>query len=691
MKCISWNIRGLGSKRKQRMLSNIMKQVESDIIFIQETKCSIQKLRQIHSKWLDRFEYLEVKAENTAGGILILWNPQKMGIIDVEASRNYLLVVIRPIGDRENYLVTNVYGPQKSEDKLKFLDSLGELRNRHAGVPWIMGGDFNMIKSLSKKRGGTRALSKDFIAFQTFTYNMNLVDSETSNGLFTWNNKRGGEAQVASKLDRFIISKDLMLIDKEITTRILPFGGSNHWPVQLDIKGIGTPKNRAFRFENIWLSHPDFISNIEKWWSEDLQIQGTNMFLLHKRLKHIKLRLKEWNKSDFDREQSIKEITNNIPKLVSREDNFNINRPVTEEEVCDVLKEMQKGKAPGPDGFNVYFFKVCWNIVKQDILKVVEDSRLNTTMLKALNASSISLIPKQDLAQTPDKYRPIALCNVVYKIISKVVANRLKPLLPSLVSGEQFGYVEGRQILNNIIQAHEVVHSLTSKRQAGMIMQLDIAKAYDKVNWSYIKKILMAFGFDHNWVRLVMALVTSSSFSILVNGSPSEVFIPSRGLRQGDPLSPLLFILMMEGLGRAIKQAKATGKIKSIQLIENGQALTHQQFVDDTMLQGIPTAKEATAYKYILDVFARASAKPMHKSIWEPLINKMQDKVRKWTCRALNLAGRLVLTKAVLQAIPVFMLSTLPAPKGVLQQFKNIQRDFLWGKEETRKKWALVS
>ena len=109
---------------------------------------------------------------------------------------------------------------------------------------------------------------------------------------------------------------------------------------------------------------------------------------------------------------------------------------MTEEEVSEVLKEMQNGKALGPDGFNVDFFKACWNIVKQDILNVVEDSRLNRTVLKVLNTSFISLIPKQESAQTPDKYRPIALCNVVYKIISKVVANKLKPLLPSLVSGE---------------------------------------------------------------------------------------------------------------------------------------------------------------------------------------------------------------------------------------------------------------
>lgn len=262
---------------------------------------------------------------------------------------------------------------------------------------------------------------------------------------------------------------------------------------------------------------------------------------------------------------------------------------------------MQNGKAPGPDGFNVDFFKVCWNIVKKDIVRVVEHSRLNRTILKALNTSFIALIPKQDNAQMPERYRPIALCDVVYKIISKVVANRLKPLLPTLVSGEQSGYVEGKQILDNIIQAHEVVHSLTSKRKMGMIMQLDIAKAYDKVKWTYIKKVLRSFCFDHNRIRWVVALVSSSSFSILVNGFPSEIFLPSKGLRQGDPLSPFLFIVMMEWLGWSIKHAKVTGKIQGIQLLENHQVLTHQQFLDDTMLQGIPTVKEALAYKKNLD------------------------------------------------------------------------------------------
>jgi len=320
------------------------------------------------------------------------------------------------------------------------------------------------------------------------------------------------------------------------------------------------------------------------------------------------------NENNLDKDQHIKEIIKNIPKMVSREDKFNLNKLLIEAEVSTVIKEMQNGKAPGLDGFNVDFFKACWNIVKQDILDVVEESRRSKSILKFLNTSFISLIPKQDSTLTPDKFRPISLCNVVYKIISKILANRLKPLLPSLISMEQSGYVEGRKILDNIIQAHEVVHSLTSKKQAGMIMQLDIAKVYDKVNWIYIKKVLSAYGFDHDWITWVIAMVTSPSFSILVNGVPLEIFTPSRGLRQGDPLSPFLFILMMEGFGRTIKTAKVLGKIKGVQLTENGQALTHRQFVDDSMLQGIHTVKEAIAYKKILNDFALASGMEVNLS-----------------------------------------------------------------------------
>lgn len=183
-----------------------------------------------------------------------------------------------------------------------------------------------------------------------------------------------------------------------------------------------------------------------------------------------------------DRSRSIDHFTQYILQLVTREDNHNLNRPISEEEVSEVINEMKNGKALGLDGFNIEFFKACWETVKHDIVEVVEDSRRSKKVLKALNASFIAMIPKQENAMTPNGFRRITLCNVMYKIISKVIANRIKPLLPSLISEEQIGYVEGRQIFNNIIQAHEVAHSLKRNKQVGMIIQLDLAKAYDKLS-----------------------------------------------------------------------------------------------------------------------------------------------------------------------------------------------------------------
>eukprot|EP00253_Pinus_taeda_P029073 PITA_29073 len=435
-----------------------------------------------------------------------------------------------------------------------------------------------------------------------------------------------------------------------------------------------------------------------------------------------------------DKQRAIGKITSNIPKLVTEEQNELLMRPIQPREVDEAMAQMKEGKAPGPDGFTTTFFHAFWDMIKKDVWEIVEESRALRWILPSFNSMFIALIPKEENSMTPDKFRPIALCNVIYKVISKVAANRLKTLLPMLVSPEQSGYVEGRQILDGIILSNEIIHSLKLSKQAGMLLKLDLSKAFDKLSWTYIHHMLIAFGFYSSWVGWIMSLITSSHFSILVNGFPSCPFKPSRGIRQGDPLSPFLFVLMAECLGRHIKQALLCHQLKGIS-IHHTPASSHQQFVDDTMLYGYPSVQEAYHLKSLLSDFSAASgtqvncskshifffhtppvvksavtrilgfrtaslpstylgapltASAIKQPAWRILLEKLESKLSLWTLHSLNMASRVVLIKSVLQAMPLYLFSILAAPKWVLKRLRNLQRDFLWGSTETNHKWALV-
>jgi len=188
-----------------------------------------------------------------------------------------------------------------------------------------------------------------------------------------------------------------------------------------------------------------------------------------------------------------------------------------------------------------------------DLLEVVKESLQNKQILCALNYTLLTLIPKKEGADNLDSFHPIALCNVVYKIITKSIANRLKICLLVVISEEQGSFVVGKKILDGIFISFEVIHSMHLSNMRAMFIKLDMAKAYDRVKWSFLQKILLAFGFFQQWVNWVMSCATLASFSVLVNGVPSEPFVASRGLCQGDPISPYLFIILAEGLGHFLK------------------------------------------------------------------------------------------------------------------------------------------
>lgn len=214
-------------------------------------------------------------------------------------------------------------------------------------------------------------------------------------------------------------------------------------------------------------------------------------------------------------------------------------------EIKEAIFSFKPLKAPGLGGFHPVFFQKYWNItsfLKQIFRthKIPED----------LNATLLCLIPKTSKPQTIHQLRPIDLCNTLYKAITKILVSRLKPHLNDLIHPFQATFIPNRKASNIIILTQEIIHSMTiSKSKKGiMAIKVDLEKAFDRLEWGFIRQALIFFKFSPDWISLIMSCISFSNLSILLNGDRLKPFQPSRGIKQKDPLSPYIFILCMEHL-----------------------------------------------------------------------------------------------------------------------------------------------
>eukprot|EP00253_Pinus_taeda_P029818 PITA_29818 len=735
-------------------------------------------------------------AEGSAGGLAILWNSEEVIFENWISLPKILSGVCRIVGTKERILISGVYGPHLPRGRKEFMRNIQAVRKLIPDDLWIIGGDFNLIRDLGEKRGGIRRQDPSMDDFNELITNLRLVDTPTTNGVFTWNNRRGGRNQIASKLDRFLLSEQVLNKDVFIEAKILPGLGSDHWPIclEIDIKKIKSKK--PFRFESFWLRNLDFLNKLEEWWTQSHVRGQCKMHTFQLRLKEIKNKIRKWNKEDFgnifeekqklekameevqqqiilegrdeerskeesslisqleerrkqeeilwrqksrinwlregerntkffhqamiqhrqrnrifsikneagervieqdgiekvltdyhkgiltetqdDRGVAINQICKEIPKMIREEQNKGLMRVATLTEVEEVIMNMKKGKAPGPDGFMAEFYQAGWQFLGQDILEVVEESRIKHRMWSGMNSTFITLIPKTNNSEEAQGFRPIALCNVIYKIIATLVAKRLKPLLPSIISPEQTGFVEGRQILDGLVVAQEMIHSLNQHKRKGMMIKLDLSKAYDRLNWRYLCAVMEAYGFEKRCIEWVFSMVSTPIFSILVNGNPSKPFNASRGIRQGDPLSPFLFILAADGLGRIIKRESRRNKLRGLKLWGNNLAITHQQFVDDIMLFGEVSLREVRIIKEVLEVFSEASGMEINKEKSCTFIFNTAEAIKAHLTKTLGFKQGELPTKYL-------------ASKGVCAKLREIFGKFIWGGPTQQRKWALVS
>ncbi|XP_058779060.1 uncharacterized protein LOC131653017 [Vicia villosa] len=517
------------------------------------------------------------------------------------------------------------------------------------------------------------------------------------------------------------------------------------------------------------VSLPSFYPFVEKEWN-DIKVEGRGDYVLKEKLFRLKNRIKWWNKEVFGKiELEIEEGARDI--------NFGDDRLEVEAE--DLHPEIIKGRKEATSRFwtrlrlreNMIVQKSRLRWLKEGdsnsglFHKVMKDNRnhnhigpinssrgmldsvegikeevvhhfsskfhgfdegnarLDGISFNCISEEEKALIPKGSSPLCLDDYRPICLVGCMYKVVAKLLVGRLKHVLNSVVSHCQSAFVPGRQLLDGVLVANEAVDFARKEGGSCLLFKVDFEKAYDKVSWNFLRYLLVKMGFGAKWRKWMELLIFKSNMSVMVNGSPTKEFVVNRGLRQGDPLSPFLFVLVTEALTRLVRKSIEIGDFEAFD-IKRRCEVDILQFADDTLLVGTGTWKHVKALKIVLRSFELVSglginfhkskliginvsslfldaaayylscrvednnflflgipigSNPRKEATWAPLMEKLKKKLSGWKARFLNLGGRLTLLKSILSPLFIFTMSFYKMPARVVKAITAIQSNFLWG------------
>ncbi|GJZ51298.1 putative RNA-directed DNA polymerase, eukaryota, reverse transcriptase zinc-binding domain protein [Tanacetum coccineum] len=247
-------------------------------------------------------------------------------------------------------------------------------------------------------------------------------------------------------------------------------------------------------------------------------------------------------------------------------DRVALDKEASLDEIKNAIWDCGSSKAPGPDDFSFMFLKKYWDFMKDDVNDFVSTFMLTGRLPLGTNLAFITLIPKISNPILIKDYRPISLIGMQYKIIAKILVKRLASVIGKLISPEQSAFILGRKVLDGPLMLSELIDWYKKKNKKLLILKVDFEKAFDSVSWSYLDYVLNHFGFSETWRSWIRTCLQSARTLVLVNGSPTLEFSIHRGLRKVEPLSPLLFILVMEGLHLALKEVVQTHKIKGLKI-----------------------------------------------------------------------------------------------------------------------------
>ncbi|XP_028097038.1 uncharacterized protein LOC114296911 [Camellia sinensis] len=768
MRALAWNCQGVGSPLIIHQLKELSKLYSPGFFFLSETKNSEKKLRNIQQN-LHMDQSCIVDPMGTAGGLALFWqNEIQLSVIYttnffIEAQVVYVL-------SKHSWRLICMYFSSVDSVWVSQMHYIQE-RSASFGQHWVIWGDFNDILHATKKRGGHARPHWSLIPFRSFIDSSGLLDLGYSGFPFTWRNNRNAGSYIIERLDRVLASVDWQLsFDRAIVThwsrtfkvvhklsqcranlRIWSttrnFNSAReirHLKDQLVLKRQSLRPNQA-HIHSLEHNLQTAWGKEEAFWRQKsridwLRLSDKNSKFFHvctmqrrsrNRISGVESVSGDWI-SDMDRVAfefnsffqqlyspdssfSPKPTLGLFPCIVNASMNSQLTGSVSNAEIRATLFDMSPSKAPGIDGLTAGFYQAYWDV-----------------MLRSINHTLISLIPKVPHPVKVSQYRPISLCIVLYKIISKILAKRLAPLLPSLVSENQSGFVTGRQITDNILVAHEVMHYIKQRRQGQLGLILDMTKAYDRVSWSYLEAIMLKMGFNPRWVSWIMECVLTVSFSILLNGEHGAAFNPKRGLSQGCQLSPMLFILCAEGFHLLFQQTEAQRQLHGVRIGRSCPPISHLLFADNSIIFCQASVANGISVWNLLNIYETASRQTINrdkskvffspntpvdrrsfilqslgialvagggKYLGLPSIigrSKMEvfhfiqvrvlSRIARWKESFLSQAGREVLLNSVLMAMPNYAMSCFKLSVSLSKKINAAIARFWWGSQGDERK-----
>lgn len=402
-----------------------------------------------------------------------------------------------------------------------------------------------------------------------------------------------------------------------------------------------------------------------------------------------------------------------------------LDDPFTTSEIEIAVTGLSKNKASGPDGIPSEFLQTYWHSLKEEIMHMMRGFWENQLHLNDFNKANIVMLPKGENPTTAKEFRPISIINIIPKLISKVLANRLRLLLPKLISPNQTAFMHGRQISENFLVTREILHHIQFSKKPAVFMKIDFAKAFDSIEWEFLIEVMKARGFPQKWINWIEVLLKTASSRVIITGQMSDFFSHKRGLRQGDPLSPMLFNLVADVFQRMVTAVNELLDRGITRRVKN--AIQAFQYADDTAVIASADADSLISLKLIIRLFASFSglrvnyaksifvpinipqeqmqlvseimgctrsqfpvqylgmpltvSKPT-KETFLPLIENIEKKLGGWQGKMISRGGRLQLVQSVLSTVPTYHMMCFRIPQWVLNRIDRIRRQFLWGKNQ---------